>query len=311
MATKIFSGKCGISTAVIFASLLFLSKVSRSEERINFNPKFSVKLTGGLSSMSGGDIDKYLKTYDAYLSEMTDYRGGEMKMVHSGSDLEAELRWDLSSKFALSAGIGYIYGKNNTDFNFVGPFPFHVPINNNQYYVISPTIKTIPLELGIYYTLASNSRSNLFLSCGLGYYFSEGILYKRHCSSGYGPDFTIYTNEEKLEFSSQSFGFYGGVGLEYNIANNLALVFEVKGRYVRANPQGKETSSWFEEPFIIEEGNLYIGERNLLYEGYGEHCPDLVFSKSRPSGDEFQNMREAVLDLSGFSLRAGIRIKLF
>jgi hypothetical protein len=101
------------------------------------------------------------------------------------------------------------------------------------------------------------------------------------------------------------------MGLEYNIANNLALVLEVKGRYARSNPQGKETSSWFEEPFIIEEGNLYIGERNLLYEGYGEHCPDLVFYKSKPIGDEFQNMREAVLDLSGFSLRAGIRIKLF
>jgi len=64
-------------------------------------------------------------------------------------------------------------------------------------------------------------------------------------------------------------------------------------------------------PWIEEEGNLYIGERDLLDEGYGEHCPDLIISKSSPSGDEFQNTKRAVLDLSGFSFRVGIRIKLF
>jgi opacity protein-like surface antigen len=297
---------------LLFFLLTFSNRAASAGEAQNFKPRLNIKLSGGPSYFNIGDVNTYLMTYDTYLSEMTDYRGGEIKTVHHGSDLEAELRWDLNSKFALSAGIGYIYGKNKIIFSFVGPFPFDTRVfPNKQDYVISLEIKNVPLELGIYYTLPFHSRINLFLNGGLGYYFSKVILYKCHYSASYGLLMVYYSKEEKFELNSKSFGFYGGIGLEYNIANNLALVLEVKGRYARANPQGKKISSWFEGPWTIEEGNLYIGERNLLYEGYGEHCPDLIFSKSKPIGDEFQNMREAILDLSGFSLRAGIRIKLF
>jgi len=135
------------------------------------------------------------------------------------------------------------------------------------------------------------------------------LLYKNHFSSGYGPEFKIYTNEEKYDLTARGLGFYGGAGLEFNIANNLALVLEIQGRYGRIDLEGKKIFSVWELPWVEEEGKLYIGERDLLDEGYGEHCPDLVISQSAPSGNV--KVREAILDLSGFSLKAGIRIKLF
>lgn len=211
----------------------------------------------------------------------------------------------------VSVGIEYISGKNKSYFEYRGPFPFNLPTDNIQNYIISPRFKIMPLKLGTYHTLPLHSRINLFFNTGIIYYFSNFLLYKVHWSSGFGPEFIIYTKEEKYDVSANGLGFYGGIGFEYNIANNLALVLEVQGRYARVNPKGERTSSWWEEPWIKEEGYLYIGERNLMNEGYGKYCPDLIISKSRSSGDEFQNIRKAVLDLSGIALRVGIRIKLF
>jgi outer membrane protein W len=296
---------------LLFVSLFSLHRNLRSEEIATFHPKLSIKLSGGLGCIAGGSINKHLRTYDTYLSEMTDYRGGETKALHLGSDLEGEIRWKISPKFALSAGTGYFFGKNKSYFEFWGPFPFHLPFEHGQSYIISPRIKTIPLKIGINYTFPSRSRINPFFDIGIGYYFSKATLYKAHWSSCYGPEFLIFTKEEKFDLKARGFGFHGGLGVEYNLANNLALVIEVQGRYSRTRLTGRSISSIWEMAWVEEEGDLFIGERDLLGEGYGERCPDLIVSQSRPSGDEFQNIRTAVLDLSGISLRVGMRIKLF
>jgi hypothetical protein len=126
----------------------------------------------------------------------------------------------------------------------------------------------------------------------------------------------IYTKEEIYDVNSNRLGLHGGIGFEYNIANNLVLVLEIQGRYVRIkNLKGRRYYSQtfpFEMSSGEEEaGTLYIGERDLTNEGYGENCPDLIISPSLPSGNGFKNIREAILDLSGYSLKAGIRIRLF
>ena len=293
-------------------SLVFLNIIVFSSEDIkNFKPGFSVKLSGGLSYFTGGDINRHLKTYDGYLSEMTYYRGGETKTLHFGSDLEGEIRWDISSRFALIAGTGYIYDEEKSYFEFEGSFPFRQRTSCSQSYTILPKIKVIPLKLGMHYTLPSLSRVNLFFDMGICYYMGKASLWKQHFSTQYAGSFIIYTKEEKFDLEANDIGFYGGSGIEFNVANNLALVLEVQGRYVRLSLSGKKIYSVWELPWVVEEGDLYIGERDLLNEGYGEHCPDLIISRSRPSGDEFQNIRRAVLDLGGFSIKAGIRIKLF
>jgi opacity protein-like surface antigen len=290
---------------------VFLNRIASSEQRENFKPRFSIKLTGGLGYIGFGDINTHLESYDNYLSERTNYEGGKTKTLHYGSDLEGELRLDISSKFAISIGIGYISGKNKSIFEYHGPYPFPTWFEANHNYFFKPKIKTIPLKLGIYYTIPLISRIHLFLNGGLGYYFSKASLYKHHLGSNVGWA-VIYTKEEKYDVSANSLGFHGGIGFEYNITNNLALVLEAQGRYVKKkNLKGSRLYSltFGMYPDGEEEGTLYIGERNLRY--YGENTPDLVISQSKPTGDEFQNMREAVLDLSGFSLRLGIRIKVF
>lgn len=316
MGIKKTTKKRGIIWAVLFVSLVFLNKITFSEEKEKFKPKFSIRLTGGWGYMGVGDINKHLESYDNHLSEMTNYEGGKTKRLNNySSDLEGELRLDISPKFAISLGIGYMSEKNKSYFEYTGPFPFQAQFEAKQNYFIKPKVKTIPLKLGIYYTLPLSSRINLMLNSGLGYYFSRASLYTCHWSSNYGGYLVIYTKEENYDVSSNGPGFHGGIGFEYNIANSLALVLEVQGRYARIkNLKGKRVYS-YTLPYYLdygeEEGTLYIGKRDLTYLGYGENCPDLIISSSQPRGDEFRDAREAALNFSGFSLRAGIRIKLF
>jgi len=306
--------KTSIWFLIVILSLL-LNRSSFPGEEENFKPKFSIRLMGGWDYMGVGDINTHLESYDAHLSEMTNYEGGRTKKLNNyGSDLEVELRLDISPKFAVSVGIEYMSEKTKSYFEYTGPFPFQALFEAKQNYFIKPKVKTIPLKLGIYYTLPLSSRINLILNSGLGYYFSKASLYKCHWSSNYGGYMIIYTKEENYDVSSKGLGFHGGIGFEYNIANNLALVLEVQGRYARIkNLKGNRfyNLTFGVNPGVEEEGILYIGERDLTVEGYGENCPDLIISQSKPSGDEFRGVREAVLDFSGFSLRAGIRIKLF
>jgi hypothetical protein len=294
---------------LLLFSVLFITTLIYPKE--NTSSKFSINLKGGLSYIAGGDVNKHLKTYDDYLIDMTQYEGGETGRLHFGPELEAELRFNLSSKLALSVDIGYISKKNRSVLEFEGPFPFYIPFNNRHYFVMSPKIEAMPIKSGIYYTISSRSKTNFFINIGIGYYFSKVYLYKQHVTPSYGPEAIVYTKEEKYELTANGLGLHSGIGLEYKLVNNLSLLLEIQGRYFMKNLSGTHISSFWEEPWIEEEGNLYIGERDLWDEGYGEHCPDLIISQSTPTGSEFQNIKRAALDLSGILLKVSIRIKLF
>jgi hypothetical protein len=100
-------------------------------------------------------------------------------------------------------------------------------------------------------------------------------------------------------------GLIGGIGLEHKLNSFLALIVEAQGRYSKLRKLKGTTSGAVEDG----EGALYIGEKyNSQYDWF-EPC--LITSSSMPASDEFRNMRKAALDLSGFSLKLGFRIRLF
>ncbi|MGB2765120.1 MAG: outer membrane beta-barrel protein [Candidatus Aminicenantaceae bacterium] len=314
----ILTKKKGVIWIILFISLVFLSRITYSEEREKFWSKFSIKLTGGLRYMNVGDINNHLESFDNYMSSgILYYEGGKIEKINNYClDLEGELRLDISSKFSIGVGIGYLHGQSKNEFQTVGFFPLRIPTPDFDMHVfnINPKVNAILLKLGIYYTFSLSSRLDLYLNSGLGYYFSKAYLLKNHTIVPLVPisPGPIYIYNE-YEMSSNGFGFHGGVGFEFSISNALALVLEAQGRYVRIKNL-KGTRVYNHTLFAItkiDEGILFVGERDMVAEGYGEDCPELMISQSKPTSDEFQNIREAVLDFSGFSLRVGIRIKLF
>jgi len=326
MRCKIQAKKIGTIFILLFVLPVFLNRIAYSGESGIFKPKLSIKLTGGLRYINVGDINNHIESFDNYMSSyLSFYEGGKMGKINNyGPDLEGELRLDISSKFAVGVGIGYISGKNESNFQTVGIFPFPTP---GQIYILGPPgdlfefvveskVETIPIKLGIYYTIPLGSRINIFLKSGLDYYFSKCFIYKYNLISsldwtGFFPG--IYEISNKYDMRCNGLGFHGGFGFEYKISNVLALVLEIHRRYAKIkNLKGKWIySNTFTHEQGEDEGILYIAKKNMEDEGFSNMYPDLVVSPSKPSGAKILNTREATLDLSGFSLRVGIRIKLF
>ena len=306
MIIYVFKKKRVITLGLLFISLILFTRIASPKGIESFKPKLSINIKWGPRYLNIGDINKHLETYNNYFAELTSYEGGKIKRLNNyKKSLEGELRLDVSSKFAIGVGIEKISEKNESRFEFTDPFPFH---DMDLFHTIStkPEVSAVNLKLGTYYTIPLVRRINLILNGGIDYYISKASFYRYHeLSPELGiPEYWPYVKEEQYDVSSNGLGFHGGIGFEYRILDDLSIVLEFQGRYARMkNLKGTK--------IITDEGEeggiLYIGEKKW----FDEYCPDLIISPSRPNGDEFRNVREAVLDFSGYSLRLGIKLNFF
>ncbi len=302
-----------LAILVLSVSLFFADQPTLAQERGSFRPKLSLKLTAGPKYMAVGDLNHHITSFDDYMAgSIGFYRGGKMKGIgHLTPDLEGEFRVQVRPRFALALGSGYLSGSNHSDFQTVGTFPFSGDWSPSLFeFVVEPRIRTIPLKLGLYYSLPLVSRVEFLLNGGIGLYFSKASLVKIN-RIHYLAEPTIPEEPEiydQYDVRGNGLGFHGGVGLEYRLTRSVFLVLDAQGRYARIRRLSGSRVFWNSSPWIMsqgtDEGVLYIGTRDMTAEGYGDNCPDLVVSPS-------QNVRRAALDFSGFSLTVGLRIKLF
>ncbi|MFQ6083187.1 MAG: outer membrane beta-barrel protein [Candidatus Aminicenantia bacterium] len=314
MKFKMFNKKVGTILVLLTVSLIFLTKISQAEEKLSFMERFSLKLTGGLAYVSVGDINRSIDSFNNGLKEAVRYSNdslnGEIEELNYGFDWEAELRIDISDKVGIGFATGYIHLKNESSLTYTIRGWDRNEIN---IYSFEPKVTAVPLKLRVYYTLPVTPKSKLFLNGGIGYYFAK-------CSQGEKRKWrSVITdrwwNENKYwEVNSGNFGFHGGIGIEYNLTKNLALMIEGEGRYAKIKKL-KGKGKWIWEPKEVN-GTLYyytwfdwrIGEWGEWYDG-------LAVFESVEAGNRRlvweRVLREAILDLSGFSLRVGIKIKLF
>lgn len=298
MASKISTKNKGTICVVLIISVVFLCKIALSEERENFKRKLSINFTTGYCSMNVGDLNTYLKSFDNYLRETTNYEGGKIKTLYYFPEISLELRWDLSSRFAVNVGMGVMSEKKESSFEFTeddSPYIYY------RHYYIEQEIKVLPLILKSHYSALLSSRVHLSLNFGLAYYFSK-------CYLTIHESLPIMPLPMTCSVNTKGPGLICGIGLEYNLASFLVLMIEAQGRYSKLRKLEGYTYGFY--GFGEDgEGILYIGEK--YYAADDRYRPYLITSPSKPSGAEYRNIREAVLDLSGFSLKFGIRIRLF
>lgn len=280
---------------ITIISILLLSQTALSDEAGKFKPELEINLMGGYRSINIGDLNTYLKSFDKFLTETTDYQGDQIKALHHFPEIGLALSWNLSSRVAVDFGLEFISQKKRSSFGLtedVLPSPYY------QEYYIEQKVKVWPLTLrGCYLALAS-PEVNLSVDLGLTYSFSRCHLNIWE-SSPVMPPPTVYS------LKAHGPGLVGGIYLEHKLNSFLALGLEAQGRYSKlARLEGSTTGTEDEG-----QGFLYIGEKyNSQSDRYE---PYLITSSSMPAGDEFRKMRKASLDLSGFSLKLGLKIRLF
>jgi len=161
-------------------------------------------------------------------------------------------------------------------------------------------VSAITVKLGVYYFLPLFSQARFFLNGGLDYYFAKWYeAYRNEWSGGW------FSTDQKAK--ANGIGFHGGVGFELNLVSNIALVLEGQARYAKIGgfKGDKENKAFIPGWGSSAKGKLYYFEWfPWTYKWY----PTIDISEEEPSGDGIRNVREAKVDFSGFTFRAGIKI---
>jgi opacity protein-like surface antigen len=173
---------------------------------------------------------------------------------------------------------------------------------------MEPQFTAIPITLSAYYHFPLTTKMDAFLKAGVGYYMGKSKFNVRDELEI--PGFPLRWQEEKRRASSNSLGFHGGIGLEFNLFKNIAFFLEGMGRYAKlkdwnvdvqyrnlAEESGTMSGTWY----IVEVYN-YSTEK---------YYKVIITSKGTPSSGEyyiFRNPKKAEISYSGISLRAGIKI---
>ncbi len=279
-----------VSVLIIgFLSLLFLPELSNAE-------RLGIKLSGGINYLEVGDPNASLKGLADFLKDWASGGGetveGDIKKIHFGLDLEGDVIFYLTPRFGISVGSGYISGKRRMAENKIAFM--------SQTFSDGMKVSAIPVRLGVYYYLPLSSRIRFFLNGGAGYYFAEW-------SETYRNETPVGVIARNQKAKAHGIGFHGGVGFELNLVSPITLVFEGQGRYVKIG--GFEGERYTDEVFfetIIEKGTLFYFE-NQIFAG-GEWYPMIDIREQEPVGIFVRNIREAEVDFSGFTFRAGIKI---
>ena len=259
---------------ICLSLILILPGLSQAE-------RIGIKLSGGINYLEVGDPNASLKGFADLTKDLAIFWGvtreGEIEQICNGLDLEGDVIFYLTPRFGISLGSGYIYGNKAKDANKV--------ILLDQTYAYGMEMSAIPVRLGVYYSFPISSWGRLFLNGGVGYYFakwSESI------------DWIASTTDQEAKGSG--IGFHGGVGFEFRLVSHFSLFLEGQRRHVKIGSfEGKKLD------FV--EGTLSYYESQIL----GKWYPKVdVIDGLTPIG--IRNLREAKVDFSRFTFRAGIKI---
>jgi|GEM_PF-2394188 hypothetical protein len=263
--------------------------------------KVGIKFSGGIVNLNGGDINTLSNFWNKYFSGYEKYGKveGNIKELHYGGEGEFEISYSLKRNFDIGFSGGVLRAQNSSLVK-----AYH-GLGTEDYTIgeFKPSISVIPVKFSANYQIPIFSKSSLYLKGGIGYYFAK-MDFRRKTEHFMGRYPSGGQRNDRAK--DREIGFHGGIGLAYNIKKKIDFVIEVEGRTVKFdNLSSKHTwENWSEGSHwkYQIEGILYYVD----FKPYGLAWEDILPEKY----SKLFNGRKAILDLSGFSIKGGIKIKL-
>lgn len=256
----------------------------------------SIRLTGGPTFFNGGDIRKGDQgLYDAASDFVASYGFAierRFNAFDSGFEVVVDIVYNLTSKFGVGIGSGYMHLTQQSLLLFNEPNMFQ----KNQAGT-APKVMAYPIRLGVFFNFPLHRLVNLTLDSGAALYITK-YTNSRH-TNWYPIDLIRH------KANAIGIGFHGGVGFEINFHSRAALILEGRGRYAKIsgfNGKGNIRKSVL-PPLVYDD----IEENGTLYYLEENGHPFLAFFEQEPTG--YETVRKAILDLSGFIFQAGIKVK--
>ena len=285
-----------------------------------FKRGFSLKVSYGTGYYYWGDLNKHLESYNnSSVFKLTrehfpELITGEIRELKNFiPDWEVELRVDVGRRFAVSlATSSSVHQKNENSItckerSYMGE-------RETVAYLKPQAEVSMPIRLGIYYTLPFIPRLNIIFNLGIGYCSARISEYRYEKVTTFYPGSAYKSIDWETRYwetePKGAIGVHSGIGVEFCPNKRFSFLVEIQGRYLKINNLKGTVQSETETASKATEGNLYSYEYGTWSTWFrGKNYNDLTIWREPPYG--WGDIRKAVLDLSGFSLRAGIRIRLF
>jgi len=266
--------------------------------------KLSLKFTGGLSHLLLSDLNAYINDASRYPLDELESVGyvahQEFESFHTGRDLEIMILMPVSKRCFLTIGSGYIQSKK-IDNQLVMESSFSTITSE-----LNHTVKAIPVTLGIQYDIPLSTKSRFYLFSCLGFYFSK-FLETGEKQLDLKTEQIGYTESWNADTKATGIGGSLGWGYEFDISKELTFLLEANARYARIS--GFSGTSYDRFNNAEWEDDLEL----RYYEFYNSYLDDTYKALNLPNaqrGFELRVLRDAVIDLSGFSVKVGFKINL-
>ncbi|GEM_PF-4012021 len=302
--------------------------------------EFSLKAIGGYSFIDAGDINDAITGFQQQYGDYGRLDGTDARFsldeIRGVMDFRAELlmRWTphLAVGFGIEALSRSSRGSGVINSDVVTEYWWGTDNETMAYESeTSFQLSSVPIMVNLYYYFPVGRRASFYLQAGMGYYCAR-IKY----TDDYISDTSIrgeswYYLNDLYEFSytgsiqetskAYAFGFQGGLGLDFPLSPSLCLLAELNYRGVRfQNWKGDYSDRWEWEEFYQEEGleaqtasgsEEEMESGSLWFYSYedavtGGRYSGLGVFADKPASDS----RRAVINLNGFSIRLGIRIRI-
>lgn len=307
----------------------------------------SLKVTGGMCWIAGGDLSRNLSGWKSYYSDRNQwpysfaFDVNELRLSWEGG---VEIVYSFSPRFQVGLGLAYLMGTTEGEMSssleyeedyFNSTLDFGtISLEERRFQRPRYSLRTIPVNLTLYYAFPLSRKVQVFAGLGIGLY-SGKMVYRED----YQYDFD-YKDEKILfgsplsfvdqygtsgeyseETRSQTFGLQGKAGLEFRVYKQFHFVLEIIARRIHfTNWEGTKRDAYnWDHTWGFWGANTDRGSSEekskgklwmvqFLSEITGKSYPRLVFSEEEPIFSSYSEAKPARINLDGIAVRVGVRI---
>lgn len=265
-----------------------------------FAAGLSLKLTGGMSYMTGGDYNNIIQGRTDYYHSLSYLNiTNDLKKLNLAANFGIEFILNITDNVGIGLGAGFIHATNE---GIMEAMAGSVSIKEE----FTPLVTSVPVMLNLHVTIPVAEKMNIHLSAGPGVYFSTLQFNRTTIDSSLSLDETL-TFDSK---TNTALGFQGTLGLEYAISDSVFMIFEASGRSaVGSGFKGPWSliGSW-EHGAIGDSGNSPVWYEEV--QGGANYYADMLVQDSAPIAGNLRNVRSARFSVSGIGVLVGLKFNL-
>ncbi len=304
----------------------------------------SIRISGGagFTLNGGGDLELERLGIADYFSDIATRPGYTVsqnwKKMALVPDVEVDFIFNLTDRFQLGLGTGYIRANGKGDYSYDykedgtaswGSFTYSDAVAYNRDYLLT----AIPIRMTVFYRMPLG-KLDFYAYAGGGFYLGNLKHTYSMDETFFYEDFSSVYLDEKYEVKAvaegtetaknNAFGAHGGLGLEMKLGRSLGLGLEVFGRYVNFGKWDGELnendttrtraylegSGWYSDETSNETytqaGGLWYYE--YLDPDFGKKYAYMQTFSEEPAGEGISGVRKAKLNLNAFGIRLTLKI---